>query len=246
MSSLNIIEFIELHDVAGIKNCFENGISPNGLYNNEPLIYELTSEYTRSSNFKECVKIFNNYGLEFSDKALLAVLMDDDKLLQEQINIDKTIVSKTYSLRCAYTPMHKVTLLHICAEFNHLQCAKLLVNFGANVNAKAGIDEFGFGGHTPIFHTVNQNGNQSAAMMEYLLSLKADLEITVTGLIWGQGYEWETLIPAVNPLSYAMMGLLPQMHRDESTTANIVEKLLKHKNNIEYRQQNIPNKYLSK
>lgn len=246
MSSLNIIEFIELHDVAGIKNCFENGISPNGLYNNEPLIYELTSEYTRSSNFKECVKIFNNYGLEFSDKALLAVLMDDDKLLQEQINIDKTIVSKTYSLRCAYTPMHKVTLLHICAEFNHLQCAKLLVNFGADVNAKAGIDEFRFGGQTPIFHTVNQNGNQSAAMMEYLLFLKADLEITVTGLIWGQGYEWETLIPAVNPLSYAMMGLLPQMHRDESTTANIVAVLLKHKNNIEYRQQNIPNKYLSK
>ncbi len=227
MSSLNIIEFIELHDVAGIKNCFENGISPNGLYNNEPLIYELTSEYTRSSNFKECVKIFNNYGLEFSDKALLAVLMDDDKLLQEQINIDKTIVSKTYSLRCAYTPMHKVTLLHICAEFNHLQCAKLLVNFGADVNAKAGIDEFGFGGQTPIFHTVNQNGNQSAAMMEYLLSLKADLEITVTGLIWGQGYEWETLIPAVNPLSYAMMGLLPQMHRDESTTANIVAEIIK-------------------
>jgi Ankyrin repeat len=247
MNSLNnIVELIELHDAAGIKNCFENGINPNELYNNEPLIYELTSEYTRSSNFKECIKIFTNHGLEFADKALLAVLMDDADLLHEQISIDKTIVSKTYSLRCAYTPLNKVTLLHICAEFNHLQCAKLLVKFGADINAKAGVDEFGFGGQTPIFHTVNQNGNQSAAMMNYLLALKADLEVTVTGLIWGKGYEWETFIPAVNPLSYAMMGLLPQMHRDESTTANIVSVLLKHKNNIDYKPQNIPNKYLSK
>jgi Ankyrin repeat len=241
-----IIVHIELHNATGIINCFANGVNSNDLYNGIPLIYELTSEYTRSPDFKECVKIFTSHGLQFADKALLAVLMDNAELLQEQINIDKSIVFKTYSLRCAYTPLHKVTLLHICAEFNHLQCAKLLVKFGANINAKAGMDEFGFGGQTPIFHTVNQNGNQSAAMMEYLLSLKADLEITITGLIWGKGYEWETFIPAVNPLSYAMMGLLPQMHRDESTTANIVAVLLKHKNNIEYSPQNIPNKYLSK
>ncbi|WP_462249344.1 hypothetical protein [Ferruginibacter sp.] len=241
-----IIVHIELHNAAGITNCFANGVNPNDLYNGIPLIYELTSEYTRSPDFKECVKIFTSHGLQFADKALLAVLMDDAELLMEQINIDKSIVSKTYSLRCAYTPLHKVTLLHICAEFNHLQCAKLLVKFGAAINATAGIDEFGFGVQTPIFHTVNQNGNQSADMMEYLLSLKADLEITVTGLIWGKGYEWETFIPAVNPLSYAMMGLLPQMHREESTTANIVAILLKHKNNIDYTPQNIPNKYLSK
>ncbi len=241
-----IITKIELHDVNGISNCFAKGVSPNDLYNGVPLIYELTGEYTRSPNFKKCVKIFASNGLQFANKALLAVLMDDSDLLQEQINNDKSIVSKTYSLRCAYTPLHNVTLLHICAEFNHLQCAKVLVEHGWDINAAAGFDEFGFGGQTPIFHTVNQNGNQSAAMMKYLLSLKANLDITVTGLIWGKGYEWETFIPAVNPLSYAMMGLLPQMHRDESTTANIVAELLKHKSKIKYTPQNIPNKYLSK
>jgi len=247
MNSLkDIINLIELHDVAGIKKCFEKGLNPNAHYNNEPLIYELTSEYTRTPRFKECVKIFNNYGLQFPDKALLAVLMDDSNLLHEEINNNKSIISKTYSLRCAYTALYKVTLLHICAEFNHLQCATLLVQAGAAINATSGVDEFGFGGQTAIFHTVNQNGNQSAAMMDYLLSKKADLDITVAGLIWGKGYEWETFIPAVNPLSYAMMGLLPQMHRDESTTANIVSKLLKHRNNINYMPPNIPNKYLGK
>lgn len=247
MNSLNnIIELIELHDVAGIKNCFENGTDPNELYNNEPLIYELTSEYTRSPHFKECVRVFNDYGLAFPDKALLAVLMDDADLLKQQIKNDSTIVAKTYSLRCAYTAMQQVTLLHICAEFDHVQCAKTLVEYGCDINAKAGTDAFGFGGQTPIFHTVNQNSNQSAAMMNYLLSLNVDLEVMVTGLIWGKGYEWETFIPAVNPLSYAMMGLLPQMHRDESTIANVVAALLKHNNNIDYRPQNVPNKYLGK
>lgn len=36
-----IIGEIELHSVAGIKECFENGVDPNLYFNKEPLIYEL-------------------------------------------------------------------------------------------------------------------------------------------------------------------------------------------------------------
>ncbi len=116
---------------------------------------------------------------------------------------------------------------------------------GADINAKAGVDENGFGGQTPIFHTVNQNMNQSIEMLDFLLSKSADLSISIKGLIWGKDYEWETFIPAVNPISYAMMGLLPQMHRNERTIAEIVSKLLKHEFGIEYKPKNIPNKYLN-
>lgn len=142
--------------------------------------------------------------------------------------------------------MHEASLLHICAEFNHLSCAEVLVNHGAGINAKAGVDENGFGGQTPIFHTVNQNSNNSSDMLNYLLSKSADLEITVKGLIWGKGYEWETLIPSVNPVSYAMMGLLPQMHRNEITISNVVTMLLKNAYGIDYSPQNIPCAYLKK
>lgn len=120
-----------------------------------------------------------------------------------------------------------MTLLHICAEFNHLSCSKVLVDNGADINAKAGMDEYGFGGQTPVFHTVNQNSNNSIDMLDYLLSKSVDLKLTIPGLIWGKGYDWETLIPAVNPVSYAMMGLLPQMHRSEISISNVVSKLLK-------------------
>ncbi|HMU10113.1 MAG TPA: ankyrin repeat domain-containing protein [Ferruginibacter sp.] len=240
-----IIIQIELHSAEGINNCFANGVSPNDLFRNEPLFYELISEYTRSPRFKDCVKVFIDHGLDFEDPVLLSVLCDDAGSLQLQLTNEPEVVFKKYSLQCAYTPVYEATLLHICAEFNHVACAQVLVQHGADINARAGIDENGFGGQTPVFHTVNQNGDQSAGMMNYLLSLSADLRITVAGLIWGKGYDWETLIPAVNPISYAMMGSLPQMHRDEITVAKVVATLLKHEFGIDYTPGNIPCKYLN-
>jgi hypothetical protein len=235
---------IECHSVSGIKDCFSNGINPNDLYNGKPLIAELISEYTRSPRFKDCVSAFIAAGLKFENKALLAVLSNDAEALEYELTKRPELVKETYSLRCAYTPLFEVSLLHICAEFNHLSCATVLVQYGADINAKAGVDGYGFGGQTPIFHTVNQNTNQSLEMFNYLLSNSADLLITIPGVIWGKGYPWETLIASVNPISYAMMGLLPQMHRDERTIMDIVSRLLKHAYGISYVPQNIPNAYL--
>ena len=81
-------------------------------------------------------------------------------------------------------------------------------------------------------------------MLNFLLRHSADLSVTVRGLIWGKGYEWETFIPAVNPISYACMGLLPQMHRDPATISRIISILLHHVYNIDYTLPNIPNAYL--
>lgn len=240
-----ILKQIELHSEEGIRNCFSNGISPNDLHNGEPLLHELTSEYTRSPRFKECVKVFVEAGLQVADRILVSVLLDDDDSLKTLLAGNPDVLNRRYSLRCAYTQMVEVTLLHICAEFNHVKCADVLVQQGVGVNAKAGIDQHGFGGQTPIFHTVNQNGNQSAEMMNFLLANRADLNVMVKGLIWGKGYAWETLIPAVNPISYTMMGLLPQMHRDEKTISETISVLLNHAYGIDFTSANIPNKYLT-
>jgi len=239
-----IIGEIELHSIEGINECFLNGVDPNDLFRGEPLIYELTSEYTRSPRFKDCVKAFADHGLRFEDKILLSVLLDDASALDSHLSKNGNAIGNEYDLRCAYTPLQKVSLLHICAEFNHVSCAEVLVKFGADINARAGVDEYGFGGQTPIFHTVNQNSNQSADMLTFLLARSADLTITVRGIVWEKGYEWETLIPAVNLISYAMMGLLPQMHRNEKTISKTVSLLLKAAYGIDYTEKNVPNAYL--
>ena len=235
---------IETHSVEDMRDCFEHGVRPNDSYNNQPLIYELTSEYTRSPRFKDCVRTFVDYGLVFDDILLLAVLLDDAVALDNLLRTDKHSLDWKYTLRVAYTPMDEASLLHICAEFNHVSCAEVLMKHGADVNAKAGYDKHGFGGQTPIFHTVNQNSNASWDMLNFLLDHGADLQYTVRGLTWGRGYEWESFIPAVNPISYAMMGLLPQMHRDEKVIAKVVSLLLKKGYGIDYEPTNVPNAYL--
>jgi len=245
MDFLNkIIGEIECHAVEGIIECFKNGVSPNDTLKNKPLIYELISEYGRGPAFKECVKAFVDYGLQFEDKVLLTVLCDDAAALDVHLSKNLEAIKKRYSFDSAFTPIFEASLLHICAEHNHLSCAKVLVKHGANVNERAGVDEFGFGGHTPIFHTVNQHSNKCIDTMKYLVSQSAYLEITVKGLTWGKGYQWETFIPAVNPISYAMMGLLRQFERREESIYEIVSILLKAAYGIEYMPHNIPNAYL--
>ena len=83
-------------------------------------------------------------------------------------------------------------------------------------------------------------------MMDFLLSQGADLHLTVAGITWGKGYEWETLMPAVNPVSYAIMGLLPQVHRDEMVVSATVLRLLKEAYGISYDAVNVPCAYLAK
>ena len=240
-----IITAFELHSVEEIRECFENGISPNQVIHGKPLIYDLINMYTRGPSFKKCIKMLVDYGLEFDDKVLLSVLLDNSAQLDAQLASNKDVLLKKYSFDCTFTPLYEVSLLHICAEYNHLACAEILVKNGADINSKAGLDDNGFGGHTPIFHTVNQDANKCIDVLNFLISQKADLTLTVKGLIWGKGYEWETFIPSVNPLSYAMMGLLRQFQRTEKQIYEVVSLLLKANYGIEYYPSNIPNKYLS-
>jgi hypothetical protein len=235
----------EVHSVEGIRRYFDEGGDPNEVNDGIPLFTMMMEMYTRTPRFKDCVQVFIDKGLRFDDEALLAVLIDDSEKLEQLLEADQAIINRTYYLfNNTYTPLTGGTLLHFCAEYNCIDCAEILVKYRADVNAKAAIDEYGFGGHTPIFHTVNQNMNNSAGMMHFLLENGADLSFTVKGLIWGKGYEWETFIPAVNPISYAMMGFLPQMHRRETTVAETVSLLIKYAYGIDYKPGNVPNAYL--
>lgn len=240
-----ILGEFEIHSVEGIKRCFAQGLDPNLIYKGKPLFYELVNMYWRSREFKHCVRTFVDQGLIFNDPGLLAVLLDDDSTLEALIKNDRTILAKQYTLDCTFTPLYQASLLHICAEYNHVQCARVLVNHGLDVNTPAGVDDNGFGGQTSIFHTVNQHDNHCLDMLKFLLDQHAEVLLMVKGLIWGKNYPWETFIPAVNPLSYAMMGLLRQIQRNELQIYEVVRLLMQSAYGLDYWPRNIPNKYLS-
>ena len=85
----------ELHSVEGIKECFEQGVNPNEILDQKPLLFALINMYTRGPLFKNCVQAFVDYGLSFDDKVLLSVLLDDAALLDTELAADKSALAKT-------------------------------------------------------------------------------------------------------------------------------------------------------
>jgi Ankyrin repeat len=155
-----------------------------------------------------------------------------------------SVVKHRLSLPCAFTPLVGATLLHVAAEYGNLAIARKLIELGADVNATADVDEEGYNGHTPLFHTVNSNQNRSAPVMRLLLEAGARSDIALPGIIWGKGFEWQTACFDVTPISYAQLGLLPQMQRTEQDTYDNIKLLLAATKRIYPSQMNVPNRYL--
>lgn len=135
--------------------------------------------------------------------------------------------------------------LHIYAEFNSIQCGKVLIDADADVNARSPVDSDGLGGQTPVFHAVNSIFNYCPPMMELLVSAGASLDVNVPMLLWGETMPWETIVFDVTPVSYAQCGLFRQFHRDERDVYNNIAFLVRARNGSAPLERNVPNKYLA-
>jgi hypothetical protein len=114
-------------------------------------------------------------------------------LLDALLRRDPTLVHRRFSYREIYppelgcaddgrsglhgTPVDGTTLLHLAIDFDEQAIFGLLLDRGADVNARAAIDRDGSGGHTPLFHTI-----VSAA---YLCGLQRDAAMAATLLARG-------------------------------------------------------------
>jgi hypothetical protein len=80
--------------------------------------------------------------------------------------------------------------------------------------------------------------------MRLLLAAGARTDVRLAGLGWGQGYEWETTFFDVTPISYAQLGLMPQVHRNEREIYANVRQLLAGAGRPLPPLNNVPNRYL--
>jgi ankyrin repeat protein len=69
------------------------------------------------------------------------------------------------------------TLLHVAAEYGFFDAARLLLDRGADVNARADMDANGVGGQTPIFHALTHFMGANPEVGELLKQRGADLTI---------------------------------------------------------------------
>jgi ankyrin repeat protein len=204
----------------------------------------LLEEYTRSDRLGDCLRLLFERGAELSDAALGPILLNDADAIKEAIRRSPSLLAHRTTLASAFTPLVGVTLLHVAAEYGNLAAARALVEAGADVNARADFDENGLNGHTPIFHTVNSNRNRAEPIMRLLLDAGARTDIRLAGITWGKGYEWETTFFDVTPISYAQIGLMPQVHRSEHDIYANIRCLLEAAGRSVPPLDNVPNRYL--
>ena len=238
------VEAVELHSLEQLDALLAAGLDVSAAVAGKPATTWLTEMYTRSDRFAPFLRVLLARGAQLDDPRLAPVLLDDVAALQRALATDAQLLRHRTTLRCAFTPLADCTLLHVAAELGHVATARALVAAGADVDARAGVDAHGLGGHTALFHTVNSNANRAAPVMRLLLDAGARADVRIAGLTWGEGFDWETTLFDLTPVSYAQLGTLPQMHRDARDIDANVRALLAAARRPVPPMPNVPNRYL--
>ena len=244
--SQELLDAFERHSPESIRAALLAGVSPREVIRGKTPIVWLVEMYTRSDRFAECLRVMQEAGATLDDRLLAALLLDDDDALRERLAADPQALGRRFSLECSYTSLDGVSALHVCAEYNSVRCARALLAAGHEVDPRADVDHEGIGGQTPLFHAVNSNGNHCRGAMELLVEAGASLDVRLKGVRWGRGFEWETLVLDVTPLSYAQCGLYAQFHRREADVYANLEYLTRKRDGTSPAFPNVPNRYLAR
>ena len=173
----DLLVAFEYHSPEMIRDALAAGADPRALIKGKTPIDCLIEMYSRSKRFADCLRTMFDAGATLDDPALTAVLLDDAEGLLELLRTGAFVVEQIFNLECTFTSLQGVSALHICAEYNSVNCARVLLDAGADVDARAALDEDGLGGHTALFHTVNSNRNFAGEMMRLLVERGANLDI---------------------------------------------------------------------
>lgn len=148
--------------------------------------------YSRNPARKHAtLEIFARQGYDFPDTPIMALHRGRVDLLKNHLRRDAKLINRCFSCHDIYppefgftpaescgmhgTPIHGTTLLHLTVDFCEREIFDLLLAEGADANARALVDEDGFGGHTPLYHALV--GRSSPGMAEALLAQGASGEV---------------------------------------------------------------------
>ncbi len=209
--SLNPVALKWLLDHGANPNCRDHGYEIGGhAYPGTALDYVIASYGRSPQELSACIDILLDAGgtTRYDVPGVLELLRGRLDRLAELIDADPALVNRRFSeLDCGQTGGRNLllqggTLLHVAAEYGHPAAAALLLDRGADVNARATVDDAGVGGQTALFHAVTQYDDCGGPVTQLLLERGADLAVRVT--LPGD-YERPGEIVECTPLGYALL-----------------------------------------
>jgi ankyrin repeat protein len=169
------------------------------------------SAYVRAPEvLNTCIDLLLNAGGEsrYQEPAVMAVIRNRLNDLKILLDNDQSLVHRQFpaldfgTTAARMLTLRGATLLHVAAEFGNLDAVMLLLDRGADVNAKAVVDQDGIGGQTAIFHAATQGGDSGLSIVRFLVDRGADLTVQVK--LPGH-YEKPDEIVDCTPLGYALL-----------------------------------------
>jgi ankyrin repeat protein len=171
----------------------------------------LLSAYVRAPEaLSSCIDILLNAGgkSKYQDPAVMAVIRNRLNDLKRLLDNDQSLLHRQFpaldfgTTAARMLTLRGATLLHVAAEFGNLDAVRLLLDRGADVNAKAIVDKDGIGGQTAIFHAGTQGGDCGFSIVKFLVDRGADL--SVQAKLPGH-YEKPGETVDCTPLGYALL-----------------------------------------
>src|SRR5258705_9302757 len=144
-------------------NCRDHGYKISGHpYPGTALDYLIASYARSAQRLSFCIDILLEAGgaTKYDAPAVLQLLRGRMDGLAELIDADPALVNRRFSeLDCGMSGGRSLTLqggtlLHVAAEYGNLAAVALLLDRGADVNARATVDEAGIGGRDSNFPLV--------------------------------------------------------------------------------------------
>ena len=146
----------------------------------------VTDSYVRDpTRLRACIEVLlgATARTRYDLPGVLPILRARNDELVALIDADPSLVHRRYEeLVCGASggrmlTLRGTTLLHVAAEFGCFDAARLLLNRGADVNARASLDANGVGGHTPIFHALTHSQCVIPELGQLLIGRGADMTI---------------------------------------------------------------------
>ena len=197
-----------------LKWLLDHGADPNRGIPHEPentaLDYVLRTYPRDPEQHTACIEALLAAGARtrYDLPGVFAILRGRNEELSALLDADPPLIARRYpELDCGASggrlmEVRGGTLLHVAAEYGFFEACRILLDHGADVNARADVDANGVGGQTPIFHALTHFGGVTPEVGQLLMARGADL--TIRARVPGH-YEHPGEILEVSAAEYAKL-----------------------------------------